>query len=136
VFDNQHTADDVVKTYNGKKADNRVLYVYHSDAPTPGQPRNSNNSSHHRSQAAPSRPSAIRDDFMEMDVPRPRYQEPYTPPRAHRAQPDVQDGRYGFADNKSYETRQQGRSEGGLVSDGLISRQARRNNHGEARLFH
>jgi hypothetical protein len=138
TFDNQTTADHVVKTYNGKKADNRVLYVYHSEAPA--QPRSSSgNTNQQRSQGIASRiggPVPIRDDFMETDVARPRYQEPYTPPRAHRRQPDIQDGRYGFADHTTYESQYQPRSEGGLVSDGLISRQSRGSNRGEARLFH
>jgi hypothetical protein len=124
VFDNQGSAEAVVKMYNGKKADNRVLYVYHSDTPSQAGPPAATGGG-----GLASRISAIPvsgdDSAMEVDDSRPRYQQPYTPPRAPRAQPEVQDGRFGFSDtNNAYRPRQhEERSDGGLVSDSLIGRQ-------------
>lgn len=114
TFDNQNGAEDVVKMYNGKKADNRVLYVYHHD----GQASQRQAPRQPRSQA----PAQRNDDFMEVEAPRqPRYQQPYQAPRPQRAQPDVQDGRYGFGADQ-YVDRQQTNGGGGLVSDGMIGR--------------
>lgn len=138
IFDNQNTAEDVVKTYNNKKADNRVLYVYHSDAPST---QLSSSASQPRSQGLGARigsaiPINSSDDSMDVEILRPRYQEPYTPPRPQRAKPEVQDGRYGFGDNV-YKPRQETRNQGGLVSDSTIGRSGRgRQDGGVGRLFH
>ena len=136
TFNNQDGAEEVVNKYNNKKADNRLLYVWHK----PIDPQTQQLPIQPRAQAPASRlnnavPISSNGD-MEMEVPRqPRYHQPYTPPRSNRAQPDVQDGRYGFNDNNVYPAQQTYTS--GLVSDGMIGRQGnRRGGGGGGRLFH
>jgi hypothetical protein len=138
IFNNQDSAEEVVKLYNGKKADNRVLYVYHSDSssqrqdtPTAPRPRGL------ASRVSGAVPVSSDDSIMEVDDARPRYQQPYTMPRGQRAQLEVQDGRYGFGDNV-YRPRHESRNDGGLVSDSLVSdslvsRQGRGRNDGGSR---
>lgn len=96
---------------------------------------------------------------MDMDESRTAYsdrrpaQQTYTPPRGMRAEPDVQDGRFGFSDSsyggESYQNDRQfdqhdrrgrGRGRGrdgpgGLVSDGMIRRNDRNENRFNGRGF-
>ncbi|KIV99805.1 uncharacterized protein PV09_08609 [Verruconis gallopava] len=124
VFDNQDAAEEVVKKYNGRTADNRVLYVYHSDAPAVA-----------RSAVAPVKGvqrshelvTSHDDELMDMEENRRTRQAPYTAPKGPRALVDVQDGRYGFAENE-YRPRNSARTDGALVSDSMISRQRPRGN--------
>ena len=137
TFDNKQAADDVIAKYNNKKADNRLLYVYHQpeaqEQYIPTQPRAAVGLASRTGGSVP-----ISSDDMDVEVRRPRYQEPYTPPRPQRAQPDVQDGRYGFSANNVYPSRSQYQS--GLVSDSMIGRQGNRRANGGGggggRLFH
>lgn len=137
IFDNQNGADAVVQKYNGKKADNRVLHVYHHDGPAfvPVQPRAATSFAQRVGGSVP----ISSDDYMEVEreVPRqPRYQQPYTPPRSQRAEPEVQDGRYGFSDNNVYPPHEGTRQHSGLVSDGMIARNGNVRGRGAGRLFH
>jgi hypothetical protein len=133
AFDNQESAEEVVNTYNNKKADNRVLYVYHSDAPS--QRRDNQRTSRPLGLAARIGSLPVSsDDSMDVDGARPSAQQPYTPPRGPKAQPEVQDGRYGFG-NDVYRPRYESRKESGLVSDSMISRQDWARNDGDNRRY-
>jgi hypothetical protein len=137
IFDNQNGADAVVQKYNGKKADNRVLHVYHHDGPAfvPVQARATTGFAQRVGENVP----ISSDEYMEVEreAPRqPRYQQPYTPPRSQRAEPEVQDGRYGFSDNNVYPPQQDTRQHSRLVSDGIIARNGNVRGRGAGRLFH
>lgn len=119
VFNNQDAAEEVVNTYNGKKADNRILYVYHQDQQNQRAPQ---------PRAAPrSIPRhqvlGVSSDDASMEVDEPRPYQPYSPPRGPKsAKPVVQDGRYGFEEDYE-DTRSQGQQQSGngLVSDSMIA---------------
>ncbi|KAE9993317.1 hypothetical protein EG327_005511 [Venturia inaequalis] len=146
VLSKLSTADSIIATFNNKKADGRLLHVYLQN-PTPDV---------RRGRAAPtSAPAPVRaSDSEMMDVEETRAYEDrrrtqekaYTPPRGDRAraQPAIQDGRFGFSDNNpsseaSYQDdrrqpqygrrggarggsdRGGDRYDGGLVSDSMIA---------------
>ncbi|TID25340.1 Target of rapamycin complex 2 subunit [Venturia nashicola] len=146
IFSKLSTADLVIATFNNKKADGRLLHVYLQN-PTPDV---------RRGRAAPtSAPAPVKSlDSEMMDVEETRAYEDrrraqekaYTPPRGDRAraQPAIQDGRFGFSDNtRSNEASYQedgrqpqygrrggarggsdgggDRHDGGLVSDYMIA---------------
>jgi hypothetical protein len=121
-----------------------MLHVYLKDPPP--------NLRQPRPAPAP-KPAPVDDDAMELEEDRaqyaaqrtaqPRSQQRHDAPRATRAEPDVQDGRWGFNDtqgnsepsyrndlpNQQYNRRGRGGpGGGGLVSDGMLKRDNGRSN--------
>ncbi|KAF2425238.1 hypothetical protein EJ08DRAFT_663716 [Tothia fuscella] len=133
---NGDLAQSIVDMYNNQKADGRLLHVYIKDAPTVGSRR-------------PRMTTVIDLETMEVDEQEEPIRQPYQTqsrtnakpqydaPRTTRAEPKVQDGRYGFNDdgarggdyyeeerqNNQYNRRGRGGNGGGLVSDGMVERE-------------
>jgi hypothetical protein len=159
VLANKEVADNIIATYNNKKvgshtsrvdvmltslqADGRLLHVYLKDPPPDLR----------RTRTAPAPvPVPINDDVMDLEEDRAQYAAQRTsqarspkqfdgPRGTTRAEPDVQDGRWGFSDTQGsnelyheddvsqnqYNRRGRGTGRGGgggggLVSDGMLNR--------------
>ncbi|QDS75746.1 hypothetical protein FKW77_008483 [Venturia effusa] len=103
VFSKLSTANSIIATFNNKKADGRLLHVY-LQTPTPDV-RRGRAAPTSAPTPAPAPMKSIDADMMDVEETRAyedrrRTQEKaYTPPRGGRAQPAIQDGRYGFEDN-------------------------------------
>ncbi|KAF1999994.1 hypothetical protein P154DRAFT_522780 [Amniculicola lignicola CBS 123094] len=87
IFEAKDGAENVIATFNGKKADGRVLYVYMKD-PVPAAPVAPPTGPRNRSYDRPANTRAVQspnnDEMMEVDT--------------NGRQPSVQDGRFGFSE--------------------------------------
>ncbi|KAH7045946.1 hypothetical protein B0J12DRAFT_576689, partial [Macrophomina phaseolina] len=118
-------ADNVITMFNNRKADGRLLYVFMKEGgPSPIMP------GQRAGQQAP-KPAEDRDG-MELDDEDMHRREPERPNR--RAEPEYQDGRYGFPDNAGRDNYRRDdrwdnrRGDGRLYSDNV-----RRNDRGYRR---
>ncbi|KAL9046598.1 MAG: hypothetical protein Q9214_000605 [Letrouitia sp. 1 TL-2023] len=88
VFAERAHADNVIATFNNKRADGRIIHVYMKQTNTPAvlDPPPTQ---------APSEPRAARVDLTKTE---PRYdaQREQSDRNRRRAEPEYQDGRYGF----------------------------------------
>lgn len=114
VFSERYIADMVVETFNNQKADGRILYVYlKQGSPSPALRRKKSEPALAAPEIIPTGPS--KDLFDVTSVP-PEDVEMSTEPsyndarevanrdrrnrESGRAEPDVQDGRYGFTNGR------------------------------------
>ncbi|KAL9613664.1 MAG: hypothetical protein Q9167_001793 [Letrouitia subvulpina] len=88
VFTERAHADNVIATFNNKRADGRIIHVYMKHANTSGALDSS-------PKQAPSEPRAARVDLTKTE---PKYdaQREQSDRNRRRAEPEYQDGRYGF----------------------------------------
>ncbi|KAF2398532.1 hypothetical protein EJ06DRAFT_583779 [Trichodelitschia bisporula] len=116
VFSSKETADTVISSFNNMKADGRLLYVYMKD-PQPALRK-----------AAPGRAAGY--DSMDVDEGHASDDASSWSQRKRLAEPEFQDGKYGFQESRTgaqrsssgrggrqYERQEYG---SGLVSDDLL----------------
>ncbi|KAK7538265.1 uncharacterized protein J3D65DRAFT_694440 [Phyllosticta citribraziliensis] len=96
-------AENVIATFNNRKADGRLLYVYMKDD-TP------------ITQSAPRKLYEPADEAMEVDNEPGNYRQSRS---TRRAEPDYQDGRYGFVDTTGDYGREDRWDEQRLYSDDI-----------------
>ncbi|OCK85837.1 hypothetical protein K432DRAFT_377345 [Lepidopterella palustris CBS 459.81] len=126
IFVEKEGADNVIAMFNNKKADGRLLYVYMKGGPSHAFPK-----AHTRPEASVVKPDrSWEQDVMEIDDEergRGRYEKSHN---NRHAEPDYQDGRYGFSETPGMEPRRdnpRGRGRGELFSDNMVRRDQDRN---------
>lgn len=114
VFSERYIADRVVETFNNQKADGRILYVYlKQGSPSPALRRKKSEPALTVPETMPTGPSK---DLFDATIVPPEDVEMATEPsyndarevanrdrqnrESGRAEPDVQDGRYGFTNGR------------------------------------
>jgi hypothetical protein len=117
LFADAEGAENVIATFNGKKADGRVLYVYLKDT--------RNQIAKPSPRPIPRGPRAYEE--MDLDVQDNQGAARYN---GRRAEPSFQDGRYGFSERQANTWRREPPApsesqggQGGLVSDSIIRRE-------------
>ncbi|KAL0265266.1 hypothetical protein SLS55_001231 [Diplodia seriata] len=124
-FTEKSGADNVITMFNNRKADGRLLYVFMKESgPSPVMP----------GQRSGHQPQKATEDRDGMDVDKDDIDRREPDRSIRRAEPEYQEGRYGFPDNSGRDNYRRDdrwdnrRSEGRLYSDNM-----RRNDRGYRR---
>lgn len=130
-FMDRNNADKVVSTFNNQKADGRQLYVYIKDktnAPARSSKTQAGSQDNRGNRVERDNRNRVEqdDEMQDVDEDRRRYDEQRRHDeerRNRRAEPEYQDGRYGFNDGRAQDSRpprdSQGRGDRGLYSDNM-----------------